>query len=223
MTDMDTPPRRSRGHLTRGTILVVLGSWLFLQNLGVDLPGLEEMWPILPTLAGAALLVSFLTGKDRSPGLVFVGTAALLVGLFFFAFTLGPLGWERMDVYWPALTTHRRTGLPGDLDSGAISRIGSPGAGRAQRRGRRRRLRLYPGVGRGVGAAGDRGWLAAGVDRDRPAHRLPRRRSQADGLSGRGASSYAVANASAMLVSASSTNCLDVATFMRIRPDPPRP
>ena len=103
MTDMDTPPRRSRGHLTRGTILVVLGSWLFLQNLGVDLPGLEEMWPILPTLAGAALLVSFLTGKDRSPGLVFVGTAALLVGLFFFAFTLGPLGWERMDVYWPAL------------------------------------------------------------------------------------------------------------------------
>ena len=100
--DVDATHRRPQGHLTLGTVLVVVGTWIFLQNLGVNLPGLEEMWPILPCLAGAALLVSFFTGKDRGAGRVFLGTSGLLVGLFFFAFTLGPLEWWEMEVYWPA-------------------------------------------------------------------------------------------------------------------------
>ena len=102
MTDVDPTRRHPQGHLALGTVLVVVGTWIFLQNLGVNLPGLEEMWPILPCLAGAALLVSFFTGKDRGPGRVFLGTSGLLVGLFFFAFTIGPLEWWEMEVYWPA-------------------------------------------------------------------------------------------------------------------------
>ena len=102
MTDSETTRRRAGGSLTPGIILVTLGIWFFLRNLGFDLPGFGELWPIFPCLAGAFFLVAFFTGKDRGPGLVFPGTAAMLVGLFFFAFTLGPLEWWRMADYWPA-------------------------------------------------------------------------------------------------------------------------
>ena len=102
MTDADVIRRRGRGNLTLGTVLVTLGLWFFLRNLGVDLPGLDELWPIFPSLAGVAFLVTFVTSKNRVPGLVFLGTAGLLVGLFFFTFTVGPLEWWMMEDYWPA-------------------------------------------------------------------------------------------------------------------------
>lgn len=102
MTDSDTTRRRRGGNVPLGVILVTVGVWFFLHNLGVDLPGLAEFWPIFPCLAGAGFLISFVTSKDRHPGRVFLGTVGLLVGLFFFTFTVGPLGWWRMEEYWPA-------------------------------------------------------------------------------------------------------------------------
>ncbi|MDP6581603.1 MAG: hypothetical protein QF681_13190 [Vicinamibacterales bacterium] len=80
--------------------LVTLGVWFLIRNLGFDLPGLGELWPIFPCLAGAAFLISSITSKN--PDLAFPGTAGILVGLFFFIFTVGPLEWWRMEDYWPA-------------------------------------------------------------------------------------------------------------------------
>ena len=101
MTDSDTIRRRRGGSVTFGIFLVTLGVWFFLRNLGFDPPGLGALWPIFPCLAGAAFLISFVTSKNRGPGLVFLGTVGLLVGLFFFTFTVGPLEWWRMEDYWP--------------------------------------------------------------------------------------------------------------------------
>jgi len=102
MPDSDTIRRRGGGSVTPGILLVALGVWFFLLNLGFDLPGLGELWPIFPCLAGATFLIAFVTGKSRSPGRVFLGTAGVLVGLFFFTFPVGPLEWWRMEDYWPA-------------------------------------------------------------------------------------------------------------------------
>ena len=102
MTDSDTIRRRRGGNVTLGILMVTLGLWFFLRNLGFDLPGLGELWPIFTSLAGATFLIAFVTGKSHNAGLVFLGTAGILVGLFFFTFTVGPLEWWRMEDYWPA-------------------------------------------------------------------------------------------------------------------------
>lgn len=83
-----------------GGSLLLLGAWFALRQVGAPLPGIEAMWPVFPTLVGAAFLLGFLL-QPRNYGLVLPGTIILLVGLFFFAFTLGPLDWHQMKELWP--------------------------------------------------------------------------------------------------------------------------
>ena len=61
MPDSDTIRWRGRGSVTPGILLVALGVWFFLLNLGFDLPRLGELWPIFPCLAGATFLIAFVT------------------------------------------------------------------------------------------------------------------------------------------------------------------
>lgn len=95
----DSPPHG--GRLAVGLALLFLGLWFGLDRLGVDLPGLGELWPVFPFLAGLAFLVAFGVGGAEDPGLVFPGAAAVLVGLFFGVFSLGLLPWEEMVRLWP--------------------------------------------------------------------------------------------------------------------------
>jgi hypothetical protein len=81
--------------------LILFGVWLLAQNLGVPLPAWDTAWPALPLFFGLAFLLQFVLGGRRDSGLVFVGVAAALVGVFFFAFTLGYYRWTDMDRYWP--------------------------------------------------------------------------------------------------------------------------
>jgi hypothetical protein len=72
-------------------VLVAVGVFFLLSNLGVfqgyDVnPG--DLWPGLLVLGGLAFWLQFLLGGAHDPGLVFVGTAALLLGAFFFLITL---------------------------------------------------------------------------------------------------------------------------------------
>jgi hypothetical protein len=90
-----------RGAIIPGLILILLGAWLLAQNLGVRLPGLDALWPIFPLFFGVAFLAQFFLGGRTDDGLVFVGVAGVLIGAFFFAFTLGRLHWSQMGVYWP--------------------------------------------------------------------------------------------------------------------------
>jgi hypothetical protein len=93
--------RSNRGAIVPGLFLIIFGLWLLARNLGLDLPGLDQLWPVFPLLGGLAFLVQYFAGGRKEDGLVFVGVAAALVGAFFFAFTLGPLEWRDMGRWWP--------------------------------------------------------------------------------------------------------------------------
>jgi len=84
-----------------GLLLILFGAWLLARNLGVELPGLDVLWPAFPLIFGLAFVFQYLLGGRQDSGLVFVGVAAALVGAFFFVFTLGRLPWSQMDRYWP--------------------------------------------------------------------------------------------------------------------------
>jgi hypothetical protein len=99
-------------------VLILLGSILLLNNLGLltdfDLD-IDALWPGLIVLAGVAFLIQFLLGGTRDPGFIFIGVGAILLGLFFFLFTLnvelpyafvrvqGPLEWRDLSYLWPVL------------------------------------------------------------------------------------------------------------------------
>lgn len=90
-----------RGPLIPGLLLILVGAWLLAQNLGVRLPGLDVLWPAFPLIFGLAFVAQYFFGGRRDSGLVFVGVASALLGVFFFAFTLGRLEWRSMDHWWP--------------------------------------------------------------------------------------------------------------------------
>ena len=85
------------GIITAGLLLIGLGIVLFLAFT----IGWAEMWPVFPLVAGLASLLAYAAGGFRDSGLVFLGTAATLVGLFFFGFTLGYWEWGDMADLWP--------------------------------------------------------------------------------------------------------------------------
>jgi hypothetical protein len=99
-----------RGAIIPALVLIALGLWFLMGNLGIRLPGIEAMWPIFPMGAGLLFLGGYVFDR-RDPGLIFVGLAATLIGAFFFLFTFGiPLPaagmqagvqWSDMDRLWP--------------------------------------------------------------------------------------------------------------------------
>ena len=105
-------PRRNGGTLVVAFLLIGIGLFFLLVNTNIVRVSIGQLWPAIPTLIGAALLVQFFAGGMRDPGLVTGGTIFLLIGLFFFLFTLGvtiePFGqitWSDMSVLWPAIPT----------------------------------------------------------------------------------------------------------------------
>jgi len=91
--------KNNRGSIIGGIVLIFIGAWLLLQQFNVNVPGLNQLWPGLIILGGLFSLISFF--RERKPDQMFWGIAALLVGGFFFVFTLGRLNWSDMSRYWP--------------------------------------------------------------------------------------------------------------------------
>jgi len=98
-------------------VIILVGLFFLLNNVGafedVELD-LEKLWPGFVFLAGLAFWLQFFMDRARDPGLVLVGTAGVLLGLFFFLFTLnlelpfetenlsGPIDWDDSAYLWPA-------------------------------------------------------------------------------------------------------------------------
>ena len=86
--------------LAIGAFLLWGGGWFALSGLGVPVPGIERIWQVFPMFGGFLFGLGFLV-NPRAYGLVFPGTAALLVGAFFLLFSLEVVDWDRMDALWP--------------------------------------------------------------------------------------------------------------------------
>jgi len=84
-------------------ILIGLGAWFLLRALGIELPGMDEMWPVFPTVVGLSLFVGWLVGSNKrgNHGVMIPAVINTLVGLFFFGFTFGFFEWSEMAVLWP--------------------------------------------------------------------------------------------------------------------------
>ena len=99
-----------RGSIVPAVLLIAVGVIFLLVNLNV-IPRVSiiDLWPALPALIGLGMLLQFFLGRLRDPGLVTGGTIFLLIGLFFFLFTLevnvpglGVVRWGMMAELWPA-------------------------------------------------------------------------------------------------------------------------
>lgn len=90
-----------RGAIVPGLVLIALGIWFLADSLGLNLPGLGDLWPIFPLGAGLAFLVQYFIGGRQEEGLIFSGVAGVLTGALFFAITLGPLDWGDLGELWP--------------------------------------------------------------------------------------------------------------------------
>jgi len=90
-----------KGRVILALFLILLGVYLLLDELGFAIPGWDVIWPVLPFAGGLAFLSSYIFSRQRDPGQVFIGTAAMLVGVVFFFITLGPLSYYDLDTWWP--------------------------------------------------------------------------------------------------------------------------
>ncbi len=86
------------GMVWAGLGLIALGFTI----LAVSLHGWDRLWPLFLILAGLGLFAGYIISGARDGGLAFLGTMALLGGLFLFGFTLGAWTWEEMASLWPA-------------------------------------------------------------------------------------------------------------------------
>lgn len=93
---------RSTGTVILALFLILLGTYLLLNELSFGRLSWDQVWPIFPFGGGLALLADYMLGQRRDPGQVFLGTAATLVGVVFFYITLGPVTYRDLDVWWPA-------------------------------------------------------------------------------------------------------------------------
>jgi hypothetical protein len=94
--------KNRRETIVPGLVLIFLGLFFLLQRLAPGVLAWGNVWPILPTLSGLGALAGWLLSEDREPGILFLGTAATLVGLFFFLFTFDYYEWSDMSRLWPA-------------------------------------------------------------------------------------------------------------------------
>jgi hypothetical protein len=101
-------------------VLIFIGLFVLSYNVGLfgDADGngsAGQMWPGIIFLVGLVFLYQFFFGAEPNPGLVFVGTAATLLGVFLLFFTLhvelpfefgnlsGPIDRDDLAYLWPAL------------------------------------------------------------------------------------------------------------------------
>ena len=90
-----------RGTIILALVLILVGVYLLLDELNLNVPDWDVIWPMFPFAGGLVLLGAYVFGRQRDPGQVFLGTAATLVGLVFFFVTLGPLEYRDLDTWWP--------------------------------------------------------------------------------------------------------------------------
>jgi len=96
---------RQPGSIIVGIGLITIGVWIVTIQLGVRLAGIRYMWPALVAILGLAFITQYLFQKRKQGGLIFLGVAGLLIGVFLNLFTMrvGGLTWADMARFWPII------------------------------------------------------------------------------------------------------------------------
>ena len=96
---------RQPGSFIIGLGLITIGGWIIAIRFGIRLAGIRYMWPAIIAVLGLAFLVQYIFEKRKHGGLVFLGVAGLLIGIFLNLFTLrvGGLTWSAMAYFWPVI------------------------------------------------------------------------------------------------------------------------
>ncbi len=81
-----------------GIILIVVGLLFLLVSNRLVL-GWDNVWPLFPLLGGIFFLKLYSVRKEGE--VLYVGTALLLIGVFFLLFTFRILDWADMESLWP--------------------------------------------------------------------------------------------------------------------------
>ena len=89
--------------LIPGLVLILIGGWFLAQNLGLPLPDIWNLWPAFIVLGGVSSLTSYFSQGRTNSSHLFNATLAILLGVFFFMFSLGIWQWEMMAQFWPLL------------------------------------------------------------------------------------------------------------------------
>ena len=90
-----------KGSVIGALFLIVLGAYLLLREMGIAIPSGDVIWPVFVSAGGLVLLAIYIFGGRRDPGQVFLGVAAVLVGIVFFFVTFGPLEYGDLRTWWP--------------------------------------------------------------------------------------------------------------------------
>ncbi len=90
-----------RGTVLLALVLILLGTYALLPELGLTVPSIDRLWPVLPFGGGIALLWNYLRKGRRDHGDVFWGTGLTLMGLFLFLVTLGEQDYSVLHIWWP--------------------------------------------------------------------------------------------------------------------------
>ncbi|HYO49607.1 MAG TPA: DUF5668 domain-containing protein [Chloroflexia bacterium] len=95
--------RPYNSYMMAGVVLILLGLIFFAAKQGTFNLNWGTIWPAFPMLAGVLVLVQSATTGDanRRAGMVMGGMIPLLIGVFFFTFTLGLFSWGDMATLWP--------------------------------------------------------------------------------------------------------------------------
>lgn len=96
------PIAKRNNDMLGGLIVVTMGVWFLLSNFGVNVPSLENFWPVFPIIGGIAALGGYFKSGRRVPEILIPGVIVTLTGAFFFLFTTGIVSWEAMQLLWPA-------------------------------------------------------------------------------------------------------------------------
>jgi hypothetical protein len=90
--------RQVRSVFVLAMVLIIAGVAITLENLRI-ISGASRLWPIFPIILGAGFAVLFLERKKNDLALLWLGSALMLLGGFFFY--LNYTSWEKMTTLWP--------------------------------------------------------------------------------------------------------------------------
>jgi hypothetical protein len=88
-----------------GTLLLLLGLFFLLMEVGVLEDSMEDLWPLILIILGVSFVMAFLF-QPREWGHLIPGGILIVIGLLFFLWNYRFISWRTMDNifhWWPVI------------------------------------------------------------------------------------------------------------------------